>query len=69
VVVLEDVVTTGKSAMFAVERLQEAGYQVEQIITLVDRNQGGAEFYAEVGIKFASVFTIAEIQEFALQLN
>ncbi|MEE3718748.1 orotate phosphoribosyltransferase [Tumidithrix elongata RA019] len=69
VVVLEDVVTTGKSAMFAVEKLQEAGYQVEQIITLVDRNQGGAEFYAEAGLKFASVFTIAEIQEFASQLK
>jgi orotate phosphoribosyltransferase len=69
VVVLEDVVTTGKSAMFAVEKLQDAGYKVDQIITLVDRNQGGAEFYAEVGIKFASVFAIAEIQEFARQLN
>ena len=43
VVVLEDVVTTGRSAMLAVERLQAAGYQVEQIMALVDRKQGGKE--------------------------
>ncbi|MBE9029116.1 orotate phosphoribosyltransferase [filamentous cyanobacterium LEGE 11480] len=62
VVVLEDVVTTGQSAMKAVERLRGAGYQVEQIITLVDRQQGGAEFYAAQGLKFDAVFTIADLQ-------
>ncbi|NJN49713.1 MAG: orotate phosphoribosyltransferase [Alkalinema sp. RL_2_19] len=62
VVVLEDVVTTGQSAMQAVERLRGAGYIVNQIITLVDRQQGGAAFYAEQGLKFDAVFTIADLQ-------
>ncbi|MEC4891819.1 MAG: orotate phosphoribosyltransferase [Oscillatoria sp. PMC 1051.18] len=65
VVVLEDVVTTGKSAMQAVERLRDVGYKVEQIIALVDRQQGGAEFYQSVGLQFKSVFAITEIQEYA----
>ncbi len=68
VVVLEDVVTTGKSAMLAVERLRAAGYRVEQVLTLVDRDQGGAECFAAAGLKFASVFTIAEIQNYAQTL-
>ncbi|MEB3177667.1 MAG: orotate phosphoribosyltransferase [Nostocaceae cyanobacterium] len=63
VVVLEDVVTTGKSAMKAVERLTEAGYTVNQVISLVDRQQGGAEFYQSVGLEFQAVFTIGDIQE------
>lgn len=63
VVVLEDVVTTGQSAMKAVERLRGAGYSVEQVISLVDREQGGAEFYQSVGLKFEAVFSIREIQE------
>jgi orotate phosphoribosyltransferase len=63
VVVLEDVVTTGQSAMKAVERLKDAGYQVEQVIALVDRQQGGAEFYQSVGLKFQAVFSISDIQE------
>lgn len=62
VVVLEDVVTTGKSAMQAVDRLQGAGYTVNQVISLVDRNQGGAELYHQAGLKFTSIFTIDEIQ-------
>ncbi|PSB17511.1 orotate phosphoribosyltransferase [Phormidesmis priestleyi ULC007] len=63
VVVLEDVVTTGQSAMKAVDRLREAGYQVEEVITLVDRQQGGAEFYEKVGVKFQAVFTIQDLQK------
>lgn len=69
VIVLEDVVTTGQSAMKAVERLCEAGYSVEQVIALVDRQQGGAELYQSVGLKFEAVFTIQEIQERWTQLN
>ncbi|MFB2768112.1 orotate phosphoribosyltransferase [Pelatocladus sp. BLCC-F211] len=63
VVVLEDVVTTGQSAMKAVERLRAADYTVNQVISLVDRQQGGAEFYQSVGLNFQSVFTIEDIQE------
>ncbi len=62
VTVLEDVVTTGKSAMLAVERLICAGYQVNKIISLVDRQAGGEEFYQSQGIDFTSIFTISEIQ-------
>ena len=64
VVVLEDVVTTGKSAHLAVERLRTAGYEVEQIIALVDRQQGGAEFYQSVGLKFEALLTLKEIQNY-----
>jgi orotate phosphoribosyltransferase len=62
VVVLEDVVTTGQSALKAVERLKNAGYEVEQIIALVDRQQGGAELYESAGLKFQALFSIQEIQ-------
>ena len=62
VVVLEDVVTTGKSAWQAVERLRSAGYTVDTILALVDRQQGGAEFYAQKGLTFEALFTIADIQ-------
>ena len=63
VVVLEDVVTTGGSALTAVERLQDAGYEVSQILSLVDREQGGSELYQSKGIKFQALFSIREIQQ------
>ena len=63
VVVLEDVVTTGGSALTAVERLNDAGYEVTQILALVDREQGGNELYKSKGIKFQALFSIQEIQQ------
>lgn len=62
VVVLEDVVTTGQSALKAITRLQDAGYQVDTVISLVDRQQGGAELYAKEGLNFQAVFTIQDLQ-------
>ena len=69
ILVLEDVVTTGQSALKAVERLQAGGYQVQGILALVDRQQGGAETYAAAGIPFQSLFTIADIQQRWRELN
>ncbi|WP_017317700.1 orotate phosphoribosyltransferase [Mastigocladopsis repens] len=63
VVVLEDVVTTGQSAMKAVERLRAANYTINQVIALVDRQQGGAEFYQQAGLQFEALFQIEEIQQ------
>lgn len=69
VVVLEDVVTTGQSAMKAVERLRTAGYSVEQVIALVDRLQGGAELYQQSGLKFQALFSIEDIKKQYQQLG
>lgn len=62
VVVLEDVVTTGQSALIAVQRLKDAGYQVEEVIALVDRQQGGSQLYESQGLKFKALFTIEDLQ-------
>lgn len=69
VTVLEDVVTTGGSAMKAAERLQQAGYRVNGVLALVDRHQGGAELYRKAGLPFHPVFSIAEIQQRWRELN
>ena len=63
VAVLEDVVTTGQSALKAVERLQQAGYRIQQVLALVDRQQGGTQLYESVGLQFQSVFSIQDIQK------
>ncbi|NJK49259.1 orotate phosphoribosyltransferase [Candidatus Gracilibacteria bacterium] len=68
VVVLEDVVTTGKSAMLAVERLRDAGYECDRVIALVDREQGGAEFYQAQGLQFQAIFSIRDVQQRYSQL-
>ncbi|MEP6516947.1 orotate phosphoribosyltransferase [Microcoleus vaginatus] len=63
VAVLEDVVTTGKSAMQAVERLRAAGYKVDRVLSLIDREQGGGELYRKAGLDFQAIFTIQDLKE------
>jgi len=63
IVVLEDVVTTGQSALQAVEKLKKAGYNVSEVMALVDRQQGGEELYKSAGLNFQSIFTITDIQQ------
>jgi len=62
VAVLEDVVTTGKSALQAVERLQGGGYSVRHVYALVDRQQGGRALYEGAGLAFHCLFELPEIQ-------
>lgn len=62
VVVLEDVVTTGQSALQAVGQLRNAGYTVTKIMALVDREQGGQACYAAEGVEFEAIFSIRDLQ-------
>ena len=69
VVVLEDVVTTGHSALKAVERLQAAGYTVDRVISLIDRLQGGGALYESAGLQFEALFTIQDLQKRYREIN
>ena len=60
VTVLEDVVTTGGSSIKAVEKLRDAGYIVEKVVTLVDRQEGGEEAMKEKGLELVSIFKLPE---------
>ena len=43
VAVIDDVITTGGSTITAIERAREFGLQVERVIALIDREEGGRE--------------------------
>lgn len=60
VVVVEDVVTTGGSALQAVDRATEFGCQIVQVVGIVDRLEGGAAAFAERGIPFSTLLTIED---------
>ncbi|MDX2271372.1 MAG: orotate phosphoribosyltransferase [Cyanobacteriota bacterium] len=62
--ILEDVVTTGGSALQAAERVAEAGYRVGGILALVDRQEGGQERYQAAGLPFRCLLTIEQIRDY-----
>ncbi|MFM2080239.1 MAG: hypothetical protein RLZZ219_921, partial [Cyanobacteriota bacterium] len=51
ITVLEDVVTTGGSSLKAVKQLREAGYVVDRVVTIVDRQEGGLEAMTAAGLE------------------
>ena len=61
ITVLEDVVTTGGSSLKAVNQLREAGYQVDRVVTIVDRQEGGLETMTAAGLELRSLFLLDEI--------
>lgn len=61
-VVLEDVTTTGGSSLKAVEKLEEAGFKVSAIITVVDRLDGARDVIEGRGLRFFSLCTLPEIR-------
>jgi orotate phosphoribosyltransferase len=61
ITVLEDVITTGGSALKAVRQLQDAGYVVERVAAIVDRQEGGAEAMAAAGLDLRSLFLLDEV--------
>jgi uridine monophosphate synthetase len=61
VVVLDDLITTGGSKLNAIAPLQQAGLEVEDVVVLVDREQGGTEDLADHGYRLHSVLGLREI--------
>lgn len=62
VAVLEDVITTGESALRAVKAVREAGATVVGVLAIVDREEGGREAIAKEGLKVKALFTASELK-------
>jgi orotate phosphoribosyltransferase len=57
VVIVEDVATTGGSAIQAVKAVRDEGAEIALVLTMVDRQEGAAETFAAENIPFRALFT------------
>ena len=62
VVIVEDVTTTGGSALKAAQALQEAGADIVRVLTIVDRLDGAAEAFAGAGLTFEPLLTLSDFR-------
>jgi len=60
VVIVEDVVTTGGSALQAIEKVEACGLEVAGVLAVVDRLEGGADVFAERGYLLRTLLTIRD---------
>ena len=63
ITVLEDVITTGGSAIKAATRLRDAGYIVNRVVSIVDRQQDNEanEFMESSELELVSIFKLDDL--------
>jgi orotate phosphoribosyltransferase len=59
--VVEDVVTSGESALRAIRAVEEEGGHVLGVLAVVDRQEGGRELLHEAGYALITLFTATEL--------
>ena len=63
VVIVDDVITTGKSTIEAITRAKEAGLEIVKVIALIDRQEGGRENIEALGYKVDALVLRGEVME------
>lgn len=61
-IIVEDVTTTGASALSAIQAVEDFGARVSRVISLVDRLQGASQEFAARGYIFSPIFTIEDLK-------
>ena len=61
VCLIEDVVTSGGAAVEAIGALREAGLRVGTAVCVVDREEGGADALARVGVRLQPLFRASQL--------
>ena len=63
VVIVDDVITTGKSTIEAINKAKEAGLIITRVIALIDRQEGGRENIESLGFSVEAVITRQEVMD------
>lgn len=63
VCLVEDIVTTGGEVGKALEALREAGLECRNAVCVVDREEGGADALARLGVRLRPLFRASELLE------
>ena len=61
IVIIEDVVTTGKSAIQAIDAVEKAGGLIIGVLSVVDREEGGREAVSAYGFDVMTLTTLTEL--------
>lgn len=61
VIIVEDVITTGGSALKAIEQVREFGLVPVRALAIVDRQAGGAAAFEKVGVPLQSLLTLNDL--------
>jgi len=63
VLLIEDVTTSGGSALYGIEMLRNAGATVDSVVTVVDREQGAQDMLRQHEVALLALVKVSELKE------
>ena len=69
VILLDDLITTGKTLSEAARAIRREGGEVEHAFVLIDREEGGRETLAEAGVELHALMTVREMAKTLLDMG
>ena len=63
VLLIEDVTTSGGSALYGIEALRKAGAHADRVVTVVDREQGARDMLKNHGIELVSLVNVSTLKK------
>jgi orotate phosphoribosyltransferase len=61
VCIIEDIVTSGGAAVDTVQALRDAGLECQHAVCVVDREEGGVDALARVGVRLEPLFRVSDL--------
>jgi orotate phosphoribosyltransferase len=61
VAILDDVITSGESALIAAEAAESYRAEIVKVVAVVDRAQGASQIFQQRGYPFSALFSIGEL--------
>ena len=61
VAILDDVITSGESALIAAEAAESYKAEIVRVLAVVDREQGASQIFQQRGYPFTALFSIGEL--------
>ncbi len=69
VVLIEDVITSGQSLIETIKVLEDEGLIIEQILVVLDREQGGIEKLTNQGYNVSALFSVSSLIDLLISEN
>lgn len=66
IILVDDLMTRGTSKIDFIDAVKEAGYDVKDLAIVLDREQGGADELAKIGVKLHKLVTLKELLAYVL---
>jgi orotate phosphoribosyltransferase len=61
--IIEDVITSGGQVILSAHDLKNTGAQIDSVLCVIDREQGGREKLMNTGLQLYSLFTMTELKQ------